>query len=42
MPGMQEEETAPIDRNGGRCRIQGIWLLPDRLSQRVLQEVGRR
>ena len=34
-------QAPPQDRRGGRHPLQGVGLLPDRLSERFLQEAGR-
>ena len=35
---VQRAQAPPQDRAGGRDPVQGVGLLPDRLSQRVVQE----
>ena len=41
LPRVQAAQAAPEDRPGCGDPVQGVGLLPDRLSQRVVQEGGR-
>ena len=38
LNGEEEAEAPPPVRHGRGGRLQGIWILPDRLSKRVVQE----
>lgn len=40
MPQVQKVEIAQTDRNGCSGRFQGFRFLSDRLSKRIVQEVG--